>query len=172
MLEPYQDFLPRLADDAFVHDGAFVIGDVELGARVTVWPATVLRGDQGSIRVGDDSNLQDGSVVHCTGGRSTTRVGARVTVGHRAILHGCTVEDDCLVGMGSVILDSALIGRGSVVGAGAVVLVGTRIPENSLVVGTPARRVRETTRADHEWIRHSWETYVRLGTEYRAARRG
>ena len=170
MIEAYLHMIPRVDPTAFVHEGAYVLGDVSLGARVSIWPTTVLRGDQGAIVVGDDSNIQDGSVVHATGGVSLTNVGARVTVGHRAILHGCTVGDDCLVGMGSIVLDNAVIERNCIVGAGALVPVGMRVPEGSLVLGTPARVVRKLTEKDYDRIATGTTTYVRLAAEYLAAR--
>ena len=169
MIEPYQQFVPSVDDTAFVHPMAYVSGEVTIGARATIWPTTVLRGDQGGIVVGEDSNVQDGTVVHATGGRSTTTIGQRVTIGHRAVIHGCTIEDDCLIGMGAIVLDNAVIGAGSLVGAGAVVTGGKVIPAGSLVLGNPGRVVKPVTPAHTEWIEHSWRTYVRLGQEYRGA---
>ncbi len=166
MIERYLDYEPAIDPDAWIHPMAAVIGDVTVGPRVTVWPTTVLRGDQGAIAVGADSNVQDGAVVHCTGGKSTTTIGARVTVGHRAVVHGCTIEDDCLIGMGAVVMDNAVIRSGSIVGAGAVVLVGAEFPPDSLILGSPAHAVRRTTPAHREWIDHSWRTYVQLGKEH------
>jgi len=166
VIESYLDFQPTIAASAFVHPTAVVCGDVILGARVSIWPTTVLRGDQGRLEIGEDSNVQDGSVVHATGGMSVTCVGARVTIGHRAIIHGCTIEDDCLIGMGAIVMDNARIGTGSLVAAGAVVLANTIIPPNSLVLGSPGRVKRETSQAHRDWIAHSWATYVRLGEEH------
>jgi len=168
MIQPYRHHVPIIADDAFVHERATVIGDVTLGAEVSVWPGAVLRGDQGAIVIGDQSNIQDGSVVHCTGGLSTTNIGPRVTVGHNVILHGCTVEADCLVGMGAIIMDNAHIEPWCVIAAGALVPMGKRIPTRSLVAGSPGRVVR--TLSDQEldlWIRHGCAEYRRLGAEYR-----
>lgn len=167
MIETYLGHSPHIDPSAWVHPSAVVCGEVRLAARVSIWPTAVLRGDQGAIEIAEDSNIQDGAVVHCTGGFSTTSIGQRVTVGHRAVIHGCTVEDDCLVGMGSVIMDNAVIGRGSVVGAGAVVLANTVIPPDSLVLGSPGTRVRATKETHREWIAHSWKTYVQLQLEHR-----
>ena len=137
-------------------------------ARASVWPGVVLRGDQGSIHIGDESNIQDLSVVHCTGGLSDTRIGARVTVGHRTILHGCIVEDDCLVGMGAILMDNCHIEPWCVIGAGALVPAGRRIPSGSLVIGSPARVVRPLRPDEREsWIRHGHQEYLRLGREHR-----
>ena len=167
MISNYLTHSPEIDPTAWVHSSAVVCGQIVLGPRVSIWPTAVLRGDQGGIVLGADSNIQDGAVVHCTGGLSTTSIGERVTVGHRAVIHGCTVEDDCLIGMGSIVMDNAVIGRGSVVGAGAVVLANVVIPPDSLVLGSPASRTRETSDAHRNWIEHSWKTYVQLQQEHR-----
>lgn len=132
------DRRPKIHETAYVAPGAVVAGDVELASGVSVWFSSVVRSEYAEIRIGADSNLQDGTVVHADPECPTT-VGERVTVGHRAILHGCTVEDDALIGMGAVILNGARIGRGAVVGAGAVVTEGTEVPPMSLAVGVPAK---------------------------------
>ncbi len=168
MIERYLDFSPVIHPDAWVHPTAYIGGEVELAAGVSVWPTAVLRGDQGAIRVGADTNIQDGTVCHATGGQSESIVGARVTIGHRAVIHGCIIEDDCLIGMGSVVMDNAVIGTGSVVGAGAVVLANTKIPPGSLVLGSPARALRPVKPSHTEWIEHSWKTYARLREEHRS----
>ena len=145
-----------------------VLGDVTLGPRASVWYGAVLRADLDAIVVGDATNLQDGTVVHVDAGLPA-RIGARVGVGHRAVLHGCTVEDDCLIGMGSVLLNGVHIGTGSVVAAGAVVPEGTRVPAGSLIVGVPARVTRPVDDALRERIAHTWQHYV---TEAERHRRG
>lgn len=160
MIQPFDGFAPKLHPTAWVHDGAWVIGDVELGEDVSVWPTAVLRGDMGPIRVGASSNLQDGAICHDTGGRSVTVIGERVTVGHRAILHGCTVEDDCLIGMGAIVMDNAVVGRGSIVAAGALVPARRIIPPNSMVMGSPGKVVREISDEEREWLSYSWRVYV------------
>ena len=136
-----------------------MLGDVTLGAQASVWYGAVLRGDVDAIVIGEKTNLQDGTIVHVDTGHPA-RIGARVGVGHRAILHGCTVEDDCLIGMGSVLLNGAHIGTGSVVAAGAVVPEDTRVPPGSLVVGVPARVTRRVDDALRARIRDTWEHYV------------
>jgi gamma-carbonic anhydrase len=159
---------PIIDPSAYIDAAAVVIGEVEICAEVSIWPAVVLRGDQGAIRIGAQSNLQDGTIVHCTGGRSQTTVGERVTVGHRALLHGCIVEDDCLIGMGAILLDNCRIGRGSIVGAGSLVTSGTVVPEGSLVLGSPAKVVRSLREGEHEgWIEHGCAEYLRLAKTYR-----
>lgn len=168
MIEDYLEFTPQIDPSAWVHSSAQISGEVVLRERVSIWPTSVLRGDQGKILIGEDSNIQDGSVVHATGGLSETHIGARVTVGHRAIIHGCHVEDDCLIGMGSIVMDNARIGTGSIVGAGAVITAGTIIPPGSLVLGSPGRVVKPVSEVHSQWILHSWQTYVRLASEHRA----
>ena len=168
MIENYLRHSPVIHDEAWVHPSAQISGEVELAANVSIWPTVVLRGDQGKLYIGECSNVQDGSVVHATGGLSVTKVGRRVTIGHRAIIHGCEIEDDCLIGMGAIVMDNARIGAGSVVGAGAVVLANTVVPPNSLVLGSPAKVVRETKESHTKWIDGSWRTYVRLAREHRS----
>ena len=146
---------------AFIHPLAFVCGDVTLGARVSIWPTAVLRGDTAAITIGEDSNVQDGTIVHVDHGVPCT-IGARVAIGHRAIVHGATVEDDCLIAMGAVLLNRVHVGRGSIIGAGAVCKEGQVIPPNSLVLGMPARIVRATTSEDHVRIRRTVESYLDL----------
>ena len=143
------------------------MGDVTLGPRASVWYGAVLRGDMDRIVIGEDTNLQDGSIVHVDEGRPAL-IGARVGVGHRAILHGCTVEDDCLVGMGSILLNGVVLSTGSVVAAGAVVREGMVIPPGSLVVGVPARVVRPVDDGLRARIRATWQHYVELGRRHRA----
>ena len=139
--------MPNIHPTAWVAPGAFVRGDVSLAEQVNVWYNAVLRGDQETITVGKASNIQDNCVLHGDAGCNVA-VGEYVTVGHGAILHGCTVEDKCLIGMNAVVLDHAVIGAGSIVGAGAVVSAGTVVPPNSLVVGIPGMVKRSLTEAD------------------------
>ena len=161
-VESWGGHTPNVPDSAWVHRSAVVLGDVTLGERVTIWPTVVLRGDQGAIVIGDETNVQDGTVAHATGGISTVRVGARCTIGHRVILHGCVVEDDCLIGMGSVVLDNARIGAGSIVGAGAVVPVGMQVPPGVLVLGMPAKVVRPVTDVDRARVAGGHAAYLAL----------
>jgi carbonic anhydrase/acetyltransferase-like protein (isoleucine patch superfamily) len=146
-----------------------VIGDVTLGARVSVWPTAVIRADSAPISVGADSNIQDGSVLHVDRGFPMV-IGARVSVGHRAVLHGATVEDDCLIAMGAILLNGVVVGAGSLVGAGAVCREGMRIPPRSVVLGVPARVAREATSEITERIRRTMESYLSLQAEYRAGK--
>lgn len=151
---------------AFIHPLAFVCGDVTLGARVSIWPAAVVRGDTASIVIGEATNVQDGTVVHVDHGVPTT-IGARVGIGHRAIVHGATIEDECLIGMGAILLNGVVVGRGSIVAAGAVCPEGMRIPPGSLVVGVPGRVVRTVTGAEQDRISRTVASYLDLQERHR-----
>ena len=161
--------MPRIDPTAFVHPLAVVLGDVTLGARVSVWPTAVLRGDSDSIAIGDDSNVQDGTIIHADQGLPTT-IGKRVAIGHRAIVHGSTVEDDCLIAMGAILLNGVKVGSGSIVGAGAVCREGMFIPPNSLVLGVPGRVKRETTPDERDRIQHTVDSYLALQLEHRSGK--
>ena len=169
MIQRYGEHDPQIAPTAFVHPLACLIGEVRIGEQATIWPGAVLRGDEGLLEVGPSSNIQDGTVLHNLGGFSTTHVGARVTVGHRVILHGCIIEDECLIGMGSIIMDNARIGSGSLIGAGAVIPPNTIIPPNSFVLGMPGRVRRETGEREKQMIETGWRTYVELGQRHAAS---
>ena len=134
-----------------------------------MWPTAVIRGDSDTIEIGDDSNIQDGSVVHVDDGMPT-RLGKRVAVGHRAIIHGATVADDCLIGMGSILLNGVTVGSGSIVAAGAVCPEGFSIPPNSLAIGVPARVLRETSEEERGRIRKTVQAYIQLQDEHRAGK--
>ena len=153
--------------DAFIHPLAFVCGDVVLGAHASVWPFAVVRGDNERIAIGAGSNVQDGAILHADPGLPCT-LGERVSVGHRAVVHGATVEDEVLVGMGALVLNGAVLGAGSIVGAGAVVREGMVVAPGSLVVGVPARLVRPVDDAEHARIRRTADAYVRLQARHRA----
>lgn len=159
---------PDIHPDAFVHPDATVIGDATIAAGASIWPTTVLRADMGRIAIGENTSVQDGTIVHLTEGWSETVVGARVTVGHRVILHGCTVGDDCLIGMGSILLDNVKVGSGSLVAAGSLVPVGMEIPENSFVRGSPAKIVGPVKEHHTAMIAGGWQTYADYAKRYRA----
>ena len=163
---PYRSIFPTLAEDVYIAPGAWVIGDVEIGARTSVWFNTVVRGDMHYIRIGSETNVQDNATLHVTAERFPLVIGNRVTIGHRAIVHGCTIEDDCLIGMGAVVMDGAVIGKGSLVAAGALVPPGHVVPPDSLVMGTPARAHKTVEVAERELIRLSAAHYVDLAAEY------
>lgn len=153
----------------FVHPLAFVCGDVTLKHRASVWPGVVIRGDMEPIEIGEDSNIQDGAIVHVDRGFPAV-IGDRVGVGHRAIIHGAIVEPDSLVGMGAILLNGVRVGTGSIIAAGAVCREGMQIPPNSMVMGVPGRIVRETTTLERERIRQTVESYLRLQAEHAAGK--
>src|SRR5580692_1794838 len=167
MLRAYRGVLPKIAASAYVDASAQVIGDVTLGERSSIWPNVTARGDVNVIRIGDDSNIQDNSVLHCDAGLFPLNIGHRVTVGHLAMLHGCTIEDDCLIGIGAVVLNGAKIGRGSVIAAGAVVPEGAEIPPLSMVMGVPAKVKRPVTDEERERFRLNTDRYVEATRVYR-----
>ncbi len=169
MKEAFKGVLPVVDESAWVHENAILIGDVTIKARANVWPGCVLRGDQGRIEVGEETSIQDGTIAHSTGGFSTTVVGDRCTVGHRVVLHGCKVEDDCLIGMGAILLDNCVIGAGSIIGAGALIPVGKIIPPRSKVMGIPGRIVAQVSDVQFEMmIGGGHREYQKLLAEYRA----
>jgi carbonic anhydrase/acetyltransferase-like protein (isoleucine patch superfamily) len=155
--------------NAYIHPLAAIIGDVTIGARASVWPTAVIRADSAPIRIGADTNVQDGAVLHVDDGFPLV-IGARVSIGHRAVLHGATVEDDCLIAMGAILLNGVVVGAGSLVGAGAVCREGMRIPPRSVVLGVPGRVAREATSEIAERIRKTMESYLELQGQYRAGK--
>lgn len=171
---PSTQLLPtRLTIDpaAFVAPTAVLRGDVTVGARSSVWYHAILRGDLAPVVVGRDTNVQDAAILHVEIDGPAV-LGDRITVGHRAIVHGATVEDDCLIGMAAVVLSGARVGRGSIVGAGAVVTEGTRVPPRSLVVGIPARVVRRVTDEEFERVKRNWEVYVDYAAHHKREEAG
>jgi carbonic anhydrase/acetyltransferase-like protein (isoleucine patch superfamily) len=168
MIVPYQGRWPRLASGVYVAPNATLIGDVELGPESSVWFGSVVRGDVMPIRVGARSNIQDLSVVHVTTDRAACTIGDGVTVGHRVILHGCTVGNRVLVGMGSIVLDHAVIEDEVVLGAGSLVTPRTRLPSGYLCMGSPAKPVRPLRDVERQMIEEGWRSYVDLGKTYAA----
>jgi carbonic anhydrase/acetyltransferase-like protein (isoleucine patch superfamily) len=160
---------PTLGRDVFVADSAVVVGDVILGDQASIWFGAVVRGDCFPIRIGARTNVQDGAVVHVTGGRAMTTIGDEVTIGHAAVVHGCAIGDRCLIGMGSVVLDGAVIGHDSLVAAGSLVVPGARIPPNSVVMGRPARVTRAAGEHDIERIREGAANYLRYARDFMAS---
>lgn len=171
-VRPYLAFKPVLGARVFIDPSAVVIGKVTLGDDVSIWPTTVVRGDVHSISIGARTNVQDGSILHVThdgeyapGGKALV-VGTDVTVGHRAILHACTIGNFCLVGMGSIVLDGAVLEDYVMVGAGSVVAPGKRLESRGLYVGSPARRVRDLTPRELSFLPYSAANYVKLKDDY------
>jgi carbonic anhydrase/acetyltransferase-like protein (isoleucine patch superfamily) len=165
---PFGEIRPRIDASAWLAPGAVVVGDVEIGPDSSVWFGCVLRGDVHSIRIGARTNVQDGSVLHVTKERFATRLGDEVTVGHRAVVHGCRVGDGALIGIGAIVLDGAEIGDEALVGAGAVVTPGTRVPDGALALGTPARVVRTLSDDERRAQRERALHYVSVARQHRA----
>jgi len=161
------DTAPTLGDGAWAAPSADLIGNVQLGARASVWFGAIIRADNTPILIGEDSNFQDGAIGHSDPGFPLA-IGARVTVGHQAILHGCTIADDCLIGMGAKILNGATIERECIVGAGALVTEGKSFPPGSLIVGSPARVVRQLTDDEKHALRASAAHYAEKAARYAA----
>jgi carbonic anhydrase/acetyltransferase-like protein (isoleucine patch superfamily) len=159
---------PQLGRGVFLAETAAVIGDVVIGDESSIWYGTVVRGDVMPVRIGARTSIQDGTVIHVTSGFSGTVIGDDCTVGHAAIIHACTVEDFCLIGMGAIVLDGARIGRGSLVGAGALVTPGTDIPPGSLVLGSPAKVKRPVSDKERAQIEEGARHYVELTRRYLA----
>lgn len=172
-IRPFESKQPRIAESAFIDPQALVVGDVEIGADASLWPNVVVRGDIHSIKIGDKTNIQDGSVLHVSHdsefapGGFALAIGAGVTVGHQVILHGCTVEDNCLIGMGSIVMDGATIGAATMLGAGSLVPPGKALEGGYLWVGRPARRARLLTADERRYLVYSAEHYVRLKNRHR-----
>lgn len=167
MLRAYRGVTPKVASSAYIDPSAQVIGDVTVGKCSSIWPNVTARGDVNSIRIGDDTNIQDNSVLHCDAGLFPLEIGHRVTVGHLAMLHGCTIEDDCLIGIGATVLNGARIGHGSVIAAGAVVPEGTQVPPESMVMGVPAKVKRPLTVEERVRFRQNALHYVEAARIYK-----
>jgi len=169
MFTAYKGISPQVAENAFIAPGAHLIGDVHIGAHSSVWFNCVLRGDCYHIRIGESSNIQDNTVIHVTQGRFPTIIGNYVTVGHSAVLHGCTVKDRCLVGIGAIVLDDVTIGEDSFIAAGSLITPGTVIPPRSMVMGAPAKIRRPVTDQEIARITEHWQHYIEYKNEYLAA---
>ena len=169
IVRPYEGRSPRIDPSAWLAPSSVVVGDVEIGADCSIWYGVVIRGDVHSIRIGPRTNVQDQSVLHVTEGRYALHVGAEVTIGHRAVVHGCRVGDAALIGIGAVVLDGAEVGEGALVGAGAVVTPGTVIPPRTLALGTPARPIRGLEPEEQQLQRERALTYVETARKHARA---
>ncbi len=170
-LLPYKGELPRIAGDAFIGEGARIIGDVEIAARVGIWFNCVLRGDEQKITVGENTNIQDGTVIHVHSLKQGSYIGANVTIGHMSLIHACTLEDWAFVGMGSIVLDEAVIESHAMLAAGALLTPGKRIPTGEMWAGRPARFARKLTEEEIEGFAQTIENYAARAQEYLRARR-
>lgn len=167
LVRPFAGVTPELGDEAFVADTAVVVGDVVVGAGSSIWYGAVLRGDVMPIRIGARSNIQDLTMVHGTTGLAATTLGDEVTVGHRVILHGCTIADRVLVGMGAIVLDLAVVEPDVVIGAGALVTPRSRLESGWLYLGSPAKKVRRLGDGDRAMIKEGWRAYAHLAVGHR-----
>lgn len=167
MIRPYRGIMPRIADSAYVDASAQVIGDVVIGERASIWLNVSIRGDVNYIRVGDETSIQDNTVLHVDAELYPCIVGNRVTIGHRVVLHGCEVEDEVLIGIGAVVLNGAKIGKGAVIAAGALVPERMEVPPHTLAMGMPARLRREVTPEEQERFRSNCNNYVRITAIYK-----
>lgn len=143
IIKSVRGFSPVLGKNCYLADNAVVVGEVRMGDNCTVWFNAVVRGDVHSITIGNDTNIQDGAIIHCTYQKAKTVIGSRVSVAHNAIVHGCTIEDDVLIGMGAIVMDDAVIGNNSVIAAGAIILPGTIVEPGSIMAGIPAKKVKD-----------------------------
>lgn len=158
---------PVIGKECFLADNAVVVGEVIMGDRCTVWFNAVVRGDVHRITIGDDTNIQDGAIIHATYQKASTTIGSRVSIAHNAVVHGCVVEDEVLIGMGAIIMDDAVIGTGSVIAAGAVILPGTIVPPHSVYAGVPAKKVKDTGANMQEVIQRTARNYPMYAQWYK-----
>ncbi len=163
----YKGITPKIDPTVFIADGVHIIGDVEIGKDSSVWFNTVIRGDVNYIRIGERTNIQDNTVIHVTNKKFPTHIGSKVTIGHGAVIHACTINDFSLIGMGAVILDDANIGKYSLIAAGAVVTMGMKVPEGMLVAGLPARIIRPLTDDEKNFLAQSAQNYIDYVATYR-----
>ncbi|HXC51696.1 MAG TPA: gamma carbonic anhydrase family protein [Candidatus Limnocylindrales bacterium] len=169
MIRSYLQTTPRIDPTAWIAPSADVVGDVEIGPGSSVWYGTVVRGDVFPIRIGARTNIQDHSVLHVTHERYATVLHDDITIGHRVVLHGCTIESGALVGIGAIVLDQAVIGAGSLVGAGALVTPGTKVPPGMVVMGSPAKVIREVTDKERAWMEEAARNYVGYARNHSAS---
>ncbi len=166
IIKPYKGIYPRIHPTAFIAENAVIIGDVEIGEDCSIWYNVVIRGDVNYIRIGDRTNIQDGTIIHVTNKTYPTIIGKEVTVGHKVMLHGCTIEDRCLIGMSATIMDGVVVGRESIVGAGALVPPNKRIETRSLWVGSPAKFKRNLKEEEIRWLEKSYKNYIEYKNTY------
>ena len=167
LILPYKDILPKIDDSAFIAPNACIVGDVVIGANSSIWYNASMRGDVNVIRIGSGTNIQDGTVIHVSTGGQGTHIGDNVTVGHMALLHDCTIENDGYVGMGAIVMDKAVVQSRAFVAAGALVTPGKVVPTGQLWAGRPAKYLRDLNEDDYKVMSWSGPHYVRLGQEHK-----
>lgn len=166
LIRSYKGYQPKIADDVFIAENAVLIGDVEIGSQSSIWYGCVLRGDVEKIRIGERSNIQDGTIIHVTADKFGTYIGNDVLVGHNAVVHGCTLEDGAFVGMGAVVLDGAVVEGGAMVAAGALVTPGKRVRAGELWGGNPAKKMRDLTPEQIAGLKDGTDHYVDVAAQY------
>ncbi|HBC06705.1 MAG TPA: gamma carbonic anhydrase family protein [Rhodospirillaceae bacterium] len=166
---PFKDKRPQIDETAFIAENAVIIGDVTIGVKSSIWYSCVLRGDMNYIRIGNDTNIQDGTIVHVDSKGYPTILGDRVTVGHMALLHACTLKDDAMIGMQACVMDGAVVGEGSLIAAGALVTPGKQIGPGEVWAGRPAKFLRKVGPNDQKMLDYIWPVYDDLSAEYRLA---
>jgi len=159
IIKSVRGYTPTFGSNCYVADNAVVVGQVSMGNYCTVWFNAVVRGDVHSITIGDNTNIQDGAVIHCTYQKAKTVIGSNVSIAHNAIVHGCTVEDNVLIGMGAIVMDGAVIGSNSVIAAGAIILPGTKVEPGSMYAGNPAKRMKDISDEMREVIQRTARNY-------------
>lgn len=164
---PYNGITPTIHEDAWIAPGAVVVGDVHIGAHSNIWFGCVVRGDVNTIRIGERTNIQDGTVVHVTRKTGPTYIGSGVTIGHKALLHACTVEHDCFIGMGAILMDDSVVESGAYLAGGAQLTPGKRVPSGQMWAGSPAKHFRDVREDEAEFIGISAQNYVNLSKEYK-----
>jgi len=166
LILPVNGKIPQFGSDCFLAPNSTITGDVTTGDRCSIWFGTVIRGDVNQILIGNDTNIQDLALIHGSFGKIPTKIGSRVTIGHQAMVHGCTIEDDVLIGMGAILLDNCVVGTGCIVGAGSLVLENTVLEPGFLYAGTPVRKIKPTTEAQKETINRTSMRYSLYGSWY------
>src|SRR4051812_2033912 len=162
----FRDKAPKISEDCFIAENSTVIGDVEMNTHSSAWFGTVIRGDVFHIRIGYNTNIQDNSVVHVTTNKYFTSIGNNVTIGHSVTLHGCSIKDNCLIGIGSIVMDQSEVEEWSIVAAGSVLKPGTKVPSGKLWGGTPAKEIRDLNETEREWIKELSDNYIKLSKDY------
>jgi len=168
LILPVKDKIPSWGDNCFIADNATIVGDVVLGANCSVWFNAVIRGDVNHIRIGENSNIQDGAVIHCTYLKAATEIGNNVSVGHNALVHGCTLNDHVLIGMGAIVMDHAVVEEYVIIGAGSVVLENTICESGFLYAGTPAKKIKPLTDEQRDLLKKLPQNYMMYADWFRA----
>lgn len=164
LILPVKGVQPVIPESCFLADNATVVGDVVFGESCSIWFQAVVRGDVNAIRIGDQTNIQDGAVIHCTYQRAATTIGSRVSIGHKAIIHGCTLEDNVLIGMGAIVMDHAVVESGSIVAAGAVVPENTRVESGYIYAGVPAKPIKKISAEREEMLTRTAQNYIKYAS--------